>query len=412
MSYDNQIVLIEEGITFSPYYFYTVFLERIISCFNESKDKKPIISYKLTDDNDLFMGRYRIDPISLPLLLSLTQQLKENQCAAIELELSNCPATSKLLEFLYRSDFFYVAGHNKIPVFPIGKNLLSFDDRYIGGFSNGNIRPEHKIRSYSKNDDSFLMAIDSDERISEDEKRDYFVEYYSYKVYEHFDVLLRETTNEFASLYVEILSELITNGIMHSGSDVYALMFSDKFSIKFSISDNGVGLHNSLKKKVNDEYYKRFELWNKIFERTKLQQNTLTESLVAIFETLFYSMIKKRLGLFDLMVNVVNHYSGYFRLHNECSQIILSPRLGKELESLEHTRNEIRNLYFQKEFKKVDETKFDVEIKLLISEGESLLLELFQSILKKYSDDIRFSSIRTFNVRFKGVHIEVEIPKQ
>ena len=193
---------------------------------------------------------------------------------------------------------------------PIGKNLLSFDDRYIGGFSNGNIRPEHKIRSYSKNDDSFLMAIDSDERISEDEKRDYFVEYYSYKVFEHFDVLLRETTNEFASLYVEILSELITNGIMHSGSDVYALMFSDKFSIKFSISDNGVGLHNSLKKKVNDEYYKRFELWNKIFERTKLQQNTLTESLVAIFETLFYSMIKKRLGLFDLMVNVVNHYSG------------------------------------------------------------------------------------------------------
>ena len=194
--------------------------------------------------------------------------------------------------------------------------------------------------------------------------------------------------------------------------DVFALMFSDKFSIKFSISDNGVGLQSSIRKKEDDNYYKRFELWNKIFERTKLQQNTLTESLVAIFETLFYSMIKKRLGLFDLMVNVVNHYSGYFRLHNECSQIILSPRLGKELESLEYTRNEIRNLYFQKEFDKVDETKFDTDIKRLISEGESLLLGLFQSILKKYSDDIRFSSIRTFNVRFKGVHVEVEIPKQ
>lgn len=412
MNKDNPIVLIEDGITFSPYYFYTVFLERMISCFNESKDKKPIISYKLTDDNDLFMGRYRIDPISLPLLLSLTQQLKDNQGTAIELDLSNCPATSKLLEFLYRSDFFYVAGKNRNPVFPIGKNLLYFDERYIGGFSNGKIRPEHKIRCYSKNDDPFLLAIDSDKRISEDEKRDYFVEYYSYKVYEHFDVLLRESTSEFASLYVEILSELITNGIMHSGSDVFALMFSDKFSIKFSISDNGVGLQSSIRKKEDDNYYKRFELWNKIFERTKLQQNTLTESLVAIFETLFYSMIKKRLGLFDLMVNVVNHYSGYFRLHNECSQIILSPRLGKELESLEYTRNEIRNLYFQKEFDKVDETKFDTEIKRLISEGESLLLGLFQSILKKYSDDIRFSSIRTFNVRFKGVHVEVEIPKQ
>lgn len=411
MNNENPIVLIEDGVTFSPYYFYTVFLERMISCYHESKEK-PIISYKLTDDNDLFMGRYRIDPISLPLLLSLTRQIKENQGAAIELELSNCPATSKLLEFLYRSDFFYVAGQNKNPVFPIGKNLLSFDERYIGGFSNGSIRPEHKIRSYSINDDPILMAVDSDKTISEDEKRDYFVAHYFYMTNEHFEVLLRESTSEFASLYVEILSELITNGIMHSGSDVFALMFSDKFSIKFSISDNGVGLYNSLQKKVDNEYYRKFGLWNKIFERTKLQQNTLTESLVAIFETLFYSMIKKRLGLFDLMVNVVNHYSGYFRLHNECSQIIFSPRLGKELELLEHTRNDIRNLYFKKEFKKVDETEFDAEIKCLISKGESLLLELFQSTLKKYSDDVRFSAIRTFNVRFKGVHVEVEIPKQ
>ena len=68
--------------------------------------------------------------------------------------------------------------------------------------------------------------------------------------------------------------------------------------------------------------------------------------------------------------------------------------------------------YFKKEFKKVDETEFDAEIKCLISKGESLLLELFQSTLKKYSDDVRFSAIRTFNVRFKGVHVEVEIPKQ
>ena len=99
-------------------------------------------------------------------------------------------------------------------------------------------------------------------------------------------------------------------------------------------------------------------------------------------------------------------------MHNECSQIIFSSRLSKELEPLEQTRNEIRNLYFQKEFKKVDETKFDAEIKFLISKGETLLLELFQSTLKKYSDDIRFSAIRTFNVRFKGVHVEVEIPKR
>lgn len=411
MSNYNPIVLIKDGITFSPFYFYTGFLEKMISCFDDSKDKRPIISYKLTEDNDPIMGKYRIDPISIPLLLSLTQQLKRSQNEAIKLELSNYPATSKLLAFLYRSDFFYVAGQNKNPLFPMGRNLMTFDERYIGGFTNSNIRPEHKIRSYSLNEDSYLKEIYSSLR-SEDEKRDYFIEYYSYKVSDHFEVLLRESTNQFASLYVDILSELITNGIMHSGTDVFALMFSDKYSIKFSISDNGVGLQHSLKEKKDNEYYKRFELSKKIFERTELKPNTLTNSLVSIFETLFYSMTKKRLGLFDLMVSVVNHFSGYFRLHNECSQIIFSSRLSKELETLEQTRNEIRNLYFKKECKYIEEAEFDTSIKLLISEGESLLLELFQNTLKKYSDDVRFSAIRTFNVRFKGVHIEVEIPKQ
>ena len=48
----------------------------------------------------------------------------------------------------------------------------------------------------------------------------------------------------------------------------------------------------------------------------------------------------------------------------------------------------------------------------MILDGENLFLELFQSTLKKYSEDVKFSAIRTYNVRFKGVHIEVEIPKQ
>ena len=411
MSTNNQVILIEEGVTFSPFYLYTTFLRKMISCFDSNNGENGAISYKLTDDKDLIGGRYRIDPISLPLLLSLTQQLKRNQNSAIELELSNYPATSKLLEFLYRSDFFYVAGKNKNPLFPMGMDLLSFDERYIGGFSSGNIRPEHKIRCYSINEDSRLKAIISSGK-SEDEKRDFFVEHYTYKVFEHFDVLLRESTSEFASLYVEILSELITNGVIHSGSDVFALMFSDKYSIKFSISDSGIGLYNSLLGKNDSEYYKKFNLSKKIFESTKIPINTLTQSLVTIFETMFYSMIKKRLGLFDLMINVVNHYFGYVRLHNECSQIIFSPRLGGELELLEHVREELRSLYFKKDFNQINESVFDAEFKRLISKSESLLLELFQSTLKKYSEDTKFSAIRTYTIRFRGVHIEVEIPKQ
>jgi hypothetical protein len=315
---------------------------------------------------------------------------------------------------LYRSDFFYVAGKDKKFDYPYGRDLMSFDERYIGGFSNRNIRPEHKIRSYSIDDNPYVKGVYYSESISVEEKRDYLIEYFSYKVYEHFEVLLQEVTSEFASLYVDILSELITNGIMHSGTDVFALMFSDKYAIKFSISDNGVGLYNSIEKKKGDDnkYYKKFELSDLIFEKSKLKSNLLTKSLVVIFETLFYSMVKKRLGVFDLMVNVVNHFSGYFRLHNECSQVIFSSRLSNELEQLEQTRNEIRNLYFMKEFKQIKETEFDIQMKQKVLEGKYLLLKLFQNTLKKYSDDVRFSAIRTYNVLFNGVHIEVEIPKQ
>lgn len=407
---DNvQIILVEDGKTFTPFYFYTEFLEKVVTFYKDKKTSDTILSYKLTDDADPIMGRYRVDPIALPLLLSLTQQLKHNQNSPIALELSNFPATSKLLEFLYRSDFFYVAGKNTNPTFPIGKKLLSFDENHIGGFRNGNIRQEHKIRSYSITDDSYLRDILATEW-TDDKKRDYFIEYYSYKVFEHFDTLLQESTNEFSSLYVDVLSELITNGIMHSGSDVFALMFSDKYSIKFSISDNGIGLYQSLQNKLNFD----FELSNELFSDTtlNLSRNPRTESLVTIFEALYFSMSKKRLGLFDLMINVINHFSGYFRLHNGCSQIIFSSRQSKELEKLEKTRKEIRRLFYANDSNLCDEAGILTKVESLKLIGKKQFVELFKNSMKNYSNDIKFSAIRFYNVRFNGVHIEVEIPKQ
>ena len=411
---NEPIVIIEEGITFSPFYFYTEFLGRLTVFFETLNKTSSTITFKLTDDKDPIMGKYRIDPISLPLLLSLMQQIKDNQMDATELILSNYPATSKLLEFLYRSDFFHVAGDNKNPIYPFGKKLVLIDKGQLGGFSNNTLRPEHRIRCYSINDDPHLSHIQSSNK-SKEEKRDYYVEYFSFKVYEHFDVLLRESTNNLASTYVNILSELITNGIQHSGSDVFALMFSDKYSMKFSISDNGIGLKQSIENKENDElneYYNRNELTNKIFNIANLNKNIITESLVSIFETLFFSMTKKRLGLIDLLLNVVNHFSGYFRIHNNYSQIIFSSRLGKELMPLGQIRDSIIKLYFKKDFKQISTSDYDSEMIQLITHGESLLFELCKDTIEKYSEDIRFSAIRAYYNNFNGVHIEVEIPKQ
>jgi hypothetical protein len=47
---------------------------------------------------------------------------------------------------------------------------------------------------------------------------------------------------------------------------------------------------------------------------------------------------------------------------------------------------------------------------LIKNEILDYFLKLYKNICDKYNNDFKYSSIRFYNVRFKGVHIEVEIP--
>lgn len=405
----KKISIIENNKVFSPYYFYNEFLGKVALCYSNHNDNSPI-SYRLTDDEDPITGKYRIDPIAIPLLLSLSQQISKNQNSSIKIELSNYPSTVDLLEFLMRSDFFYVAGDNKNPSLPLGRNILSYDDVYLGGFIGKTIRPEHKVRCYSLNDDQCLKQIVDAEQ-NEDKKRDILIERYSYYVSDHFESLLRESTNEYALLYVDILSELIVNGIKHSKADVFALMFSDRFSTKFSISDNGIGLYKSLEEKHCSDYYDIMTLFEEFRIALELPNTVMAMSYVTIFVTLFYSMTKQRLGLFDLMINVVNKFHGYFRLHNNHCQIIVSARLMEDLIVLEKHRHDIRELYRQKDYNQISNTDFIQRMTKSVGIGKDQIIQLAKTILNKYSNDARFSALRTYKVKFSGVHVEVEIPK-
>lgn len=410
MSNSHQIVLFHDGEIFSPYYFYNRFLPEIAEFYQDSNDNTGNISYKLIPEEDFVTGRYRIDPIAIPLFLSLSQQIAIRQKQPIWLDISNIPSTIGLLEFLYRSDFFFVSGNNTIPCFPKGKKILAFKEEQIGGFQGKSIRPEHKIRCYS--------GIDADENNpiaqvfeNEEEKRDYLVEHYSYEVSNHFQPLLQEFTNENVYFYIEILSELIANGVMHSGTDVFALMFSDRFSTKFSIADNGVGFATSLSKKEDTPYYKKYELENQILNDFKLPSNEVIKALLSIFEALFFSMTKSRLGLFDLVLSVVCDHFGYFRLHNDTAQVIVSARMLDELTTLNVLRKRIRKIYSLKDYGKIEDAVFDQKMRSIICDGKAAMMALFQKMWENYNEDVRFSSVRFFPVRFRGVHIEAEIPK-
>lgn len=392
----------------TPYIFYSRLLKDVAIKIRENND----VNFKLVENGDefLFDSNYNIEPITIPLLLSLVEQLSKFYIKPIELSLYNNIATKKVLNFLYKSDFFYVAGNNKNPSYPYGKNILKFNEVYLGDFIKKDPRPEHKVRCYSLQDNNLNKEIEKFD--TDDNRRDFLISEYIYIVRDHFQKLLfdNENTIDNIDLYIEILSELITNGVLHSKSNTFALMFVNKFATKFSISDNGIGLTESLKSKQADFLYKPSELKQEIDDIKSLKLNEkILENFNYIIEALYFSSLKNRKGLFDLMLSVVLESNGYFRLHSENSQIIISSRMADELLNLNELRTRLfhihRHILINGERK-----EFKIEMTSIKNEIKKNFITLYQNICNKYNEDYRYSSVRFFNVKFRGVHIEVEIP--
>lgn len=393
----------------TTYAFYSRFLKDVALEIREHND----ISFKLVENGDdlIYDSSYSIEPITIPLLLSLCEQLSKFYNKPIDLSLFNNLATQKVLNFLYKSDFFYIAGNNENPYFPKGRNLLKFQEKYLGDFISVDPRPEHRIRCYSLVDHNLSDHLEN--YSTEDDKRDFLISEYVYIVREHFQELLfdNSSTADRIELYVEILSELITNGVLHSKSNTFALMFVNKFATKFSISDNGIGFAESLKNKKGDSLYQPFQLKEKLDKLSLIKLNKkIEENLTFIIETLYYSSLKDRKGLFDLMLSVVLNSKGYFRLHCENAQIIISNRMSKELQELSELRAKLFDFYRKILINNNSQDFYIKEMQEIKDCLQQKFVYLYMNICQKYNDDFRYSSIRFFNVRFRGVHIEVEIP--
>lgn len=402
------VYILKNNEKFTPYIFYTSFIKDVALSIQESNE----IVFKLFENGDdlIYDSNYSIEPITIPLLLSLIEQLSKFYKKPIDLLLNNNNATKKVLNFLFKSDFFYVSGNNVNPSFPYGRNLLKFDEKFLGDFIKKDPRPEHKVRCYSLNDDNLFAELENFK--DEDSKRDFLISEYIYIVRNHFQQLLfdNENTINNADLYIEILSELITNGVLHSKSNTFALMFVNKFATKFSISDNGIGFTESLKRKQADFLYTPLELKSEIDKIHSLRINEkILQNFNYIIETLYFSSLKNRKGLFDLMLSVVLDSNGYFRLHSENSQIIISNRMANDLMILHSLRTKLfqrhRDILINGEHEKLKEEMISIK-----NEIKNNFIKLYSNICNKYKEDYRYSSLRFFNVKFRGVHIEVEIP--
>jgi hypothetical protein len=403
------ISILKNNQNLTTFNFYTSFLKEVAIYIKENQN----IDFKLVEHGDdlVFESNYRIDPITIPLLLSLIEQLSKYYKKSIELSLYNNNATKDVLKFLQKSDFFNIAGNNTNPYFPYGRNILYFDEAYLGSFTKKDPRPEHRVRCYSLNDNNLLEKLKAFD--SEDERRDFLISEYTYTVREHFQELLfdNENTSLKADFYIEILSELITNGVLHSKSNTFALMFVNKFSTKFSISDNGIGFEESMKSKDENFIYNPLELKTKLDSLKILNVNDkVLSNLNFIMETLFFSSLKNRRGLFDLMTSVVLNSNGYFRLHTNNAQIIISNRMRNELFELSALRDKLFEYHKNIIINSIDDDRYNKDMVLIKNEILDYFLKLYKNICDKYNNDFKYSSIRFYNVRFKGVHIEVEIP--
>ncbi len=416
LGYKNKfmnIPILKKNITFSPFIFYTEFLQEIARAYKNMPNGK--IQFILTEEGErsLFESTYRIDPITIPLLLSISYQLKNFHNCPIDLILHNTRGTTDVLEFLYLSDFFFISGNNVDSNFPKGIEIFNFNNKLLGAFKGKQIRPLHKVREYSIHDENVIEIIEEYPN-DEEKQRDSLVQLYTYVVQEHFSKLLfdNELTSNQHNLYINILSELITNGVIHSRSSTFALMFVDRFKSKFSISDNGIGFNESLKNKKATIYYEPNKLsiqLIKLNNLTNINEN-IVFNLISIFEALYFSFLKNRRGIFDLMTNVVLNSKGYFRLHSENSQIIISNRMKNQLEPLFALREKIFETHNNYELKIISVGDYDKSIVSLSNEALKMFEDFFITVQNKFNNDIKFSSIRFYQVKFRGVHIEVEIP--
>lgn len=405
------VPIIKSNTTLTPYKFYSEFLSDAAAFYRSSGGT---IGFKLFEkgDDDVYGSKYRIDPITIPLLLCMLEQLSKYHKTPLQVLLYNNVATVSALEFLQKCDFFYLAGNNINPNFPRGRNLISFDSKFIGLFSKRELRNEHRVRAYSLKDDDLGIKLDHYE--SEDQKRDFLISHYTYKVREHFEDLLfdNDFTADIYHIYIDILSELITNSVLHSGSNAYALMFVDRFNTKFSISDNGHGFSFSMQKKVSTFYYEPFEVKKELEGKIKISNisSEIHENLFTILETLYFSSLKDRQGLFDLMITVVLNSKGYFRIHNDNCQIVISNRMMDELEELQHLRMKISQTHNSFHLSVIDKSEWETILKEISQDMKAAFISFCEKAVVKYNDDIRYSSLRFFKVRFRGVHVEVEIP--
>lgn len=349
----------------------------------------------------------RFDPLVVPNLISLGFVLKKIHNKSTSLEIASTNAT----KFLDNGWFFNAVGKNNIFSEEIdidvegiishctiqhetGYEIYDFEPKMLGFYNYSNINksynPNHRVFVFREDSYRYYSKFNQDNTTEEEldqirtkkciELEPFIKKRYSSILYDYKNSTSSMLNVEDSVVVLDILTELVTNAVLYSGSHCSAMLQRIGNITKISISDCGVGFEYSLetkKKKFGKEY-------KNVFNEFSIVEQEKYKNLLYIFEILAYSKEKEesssRENLFTLLKTILKKQGnskiqeGTIRIHYNNTQVIM-------------TSNRCTNC-----------SRFDPK------ECVKCLLEQYNPTL-----DVSKSNLRFFDSQFKGVHIEVEI---
>lgn len=352
-----------------------------------------------------FIHVVSFDPLVVPNLISLGFLLKDIHKKPIHLEIASTKAT----KFLDNGWFFKAVGQKNMFSeefdFDIdgsglrrtiqqenGYGIYDFEKKRLGFYDFLNVskpyNQDHRVHVFREDSYRYYSKFIQDNTTEEElgkirtnkctELEPFVKNRFKDVLYDNDKPILNE---EDAQVVLDIITELITNAVLYSGSHCSAMLQRIGNVIKMSISDYGVGFEYSFEKK-KEKFKKEYK---DVFNEFNTVEQEKYKNYIYIFETLSYSKKKEestdRENLFTLLKIILKKQgkrviqNGTIRIHYKNTQVIMTSNTCSEC-----------NITFDPK-------------------------ECAKCLLRKYSPTMAVakSNLRFFDGIFNGVHIEVEL---
>ena len=353
----DKYIVLQGNITTNV--LYTDVLHLLREYYRHDKKVAPII--------DLTRVTY-IEPEAVPLLIALGDYFSKLYNSLIDIEMEE---KSALQNFLINIGFhIHVKKHE----------FYNISNDYANNWLHSN-RDMHKI-IWMKTADEYSDVIS----IKNFELRRTYLSYNIQKnIEEQCRTILSDThklPQYLIDCTIEGLAEILTNASIYSGSQGYAYLASDRFGTKGSVCDCGIGLKESFERQGKECKW--------IQNNEDVKNNPELKYYYLIMEIMNYSYCKHKKGERCNLWTVQNDlttYGGTFKIHYGNIQVIFSAKRCKECRKIS---------YFNENGERV----------CIADSLKQCLSCLREGYLNK--QDL---TVKCYEVAFRGVHIEFEIPR-